>query len=29
MMDSATSPFGSAQNDKVGGMIQRLKIFGL
>ena len=29
MMDSATSPFGSAQNDKVGGKLRRLKIFGL
>ena len=29
MMDSATSPFGSAQNDKVGGILQRLKVFGL
>ena len=29
MIDSATSPFGSAQNDKVGGKLQRLKIFGL
>ena len=29
MIDSATSPFGSAQNDKVGGKLRRLKIFGL
>ena len=29
MMDSATSPFGSAQNDRVGGTLRRLKFFGL
>jgi len=29
MMDSATSPFGSAQNDRVGGILRRLKVFGL
>ena len=28
-MDSATSPFGSAQNDRVGGIQRRLKVFGL
>ena len=27
MMDSATSPFGSAQNDKLRGIARRLKIF--
>ena len=29
MMDSATSPFGSAQNDRVGGMLLRVKVFWL
>ena len=29
MMDSATSPFGSAQNDRVGGILRRVKVFGL
>ena len=29
MMDSATSPFGSAQNDRGGGIQRRLKVFGL
>ena len=29
MMDSATSPFGSAQNDRVGGTLRRVKFFGL
>ena len=29
MMDSATSPFGCAQNDRVGGIKRRLKVFGL
>jgi len=29
MMDSATSPFGSAQNDRVGSILRRLKVFGL
>jgi hypothetical protein len=29
MMDSATSPFGFAQNDRVGGIQRRLKVFGL
>ena len=29
MMDSATSPFCSAQNDRVGGIQRRLKVFGL
>ena len=28
-MDSATSPFGSAQNDRGGGIQRRLKVFGL
>ena len=29
MMDSATSPFGFAQNDRVGSMLWRVKVFGL
>ena len=29
MMDSATSPFGFAQNGRVGGIQRRLKVFGL
>ena len=29
MMDSATSPFGSAQNDRVGSMLVGVKILGL
>jgi len=29
IMDSATSPFGSAQNDRVGGILRRVKVFGL
>ena len=29
MMDSATSLFGSAQNDRGGGILRRLKVFGL
>ena len=29
MMDSATSLFGSALNDRVGGMLVRVKVFGL
>ena len=29
MMDSATSPFELAQNDRVGGILQRVKVFGL
>ena len=29
MMDSATSPFSFAQNDRVGGVQRRLKVFGL
>ena len=28
MMDSATSPCGCAQNDRVGGILRRLKVFG-
>ena len=28
-MDSATSLFGSALNDRVGGMLVRVKVFGL
>jgi len=27
MMDSATSPFGFAQNDRVGGILRRVKVF--
>ena len=29
MMDSATSPFGSAQNDRMGGLLFRMKGFRL
>ena len=29
MMDSATSPFGFAQNDRGGGIQRRLKVFGI
>ena len=29
MMDSATSPFGSAQNDREGGMLWRMKVLWL
>ena len=29
MMDSAASPFGSAQNDRGGGILRRVKVFGL
>ena len=29
MMDSATSPFGFAQNDRVGGMLWRVKVLWL
>ena len=29
MMDSANSPFGSSQNDKVGVILRRLKVLGL
>mgnify|MGYP000247346381 CR=1 FL=1 len=29
MMDSATSPFGSAQNDGVGSMLVGVKVLGL
>jgi hypothetical protein len=29
MMDSATSPFGSAQNDRVGSMLVGVKVLGL
>ena len=29
MMDSATSLFGSAQNDRGGGKLRRVKVFGL
>ena len=29
MMDSATSLFGSAQNDRVGDLLRRVKVFGL
>jgi len=28
-MDSATSPFGSAQNDRVRGIMLRMKVFKL
>ena len=29
MMDSATSPFGFAQNERLGGMLRRVTVFGL
>ena len=29
MMDSTTSPFGSAQNDRVGSMLVGVKVLGL
>jgi len=29
MMDSATSPFGSAQNDRMRGLLLRMKVFRL
>ena len=29
MMDSATSPFSFAQNDREGGMLWKVKVFGL